>query len=708
MGQFHYEKDAAGIVTVTMDMDGPVNAMNAQFDLLYQEMTDKLCAEPGLKGVILTSAKDTFFAGGDLKWLISVKPGQEDEIFESVSRTKANMRRLEQLGVPVVAAINGAAAGGGFEICLASHYRIAVDAPKVKIGLPEVTLGLLPGGGGVVRMTYLLGIEGAMPFVLEGRMLGAQAALKAGLVHEVVPDQTALLARAHAWLLSEAGQAPEACVQPWDRRGYKIPGGASNTAAAAPKLAAASAMLWKKTRGLLPAPARILDVMANTCAPVDFESAQRYETRAFASLVPLAVTKNMIQAFFFDLNKVQGGAARPKDHPKTKVQKLGILGAGMMGQGIAYSAAMAGIEVVLKDTTPAAAEKGRAYSAGLLQARVDKGRMDAQAAQAVLARITATTDSGALAGCDLIIEAVFEREDVKSAVLAEHQALLAEGGIWGTNTSTLPVTRLGQGAAKPENFIGLHFFSPVDKMPLLEIVMGEKTSQASLARAFDFARQIGKTPIVVNDSTGFYTSRTIGTKMDEAVQMLAEGLDPVVIENMARAVGFPTGMLALYDEVKLSLALDIFDTQVGMGLRDPAQDPTPQARAVLRDMVHTHGRKGRAQGGGFYSYEGGTKALWPGLQAWRKEGAEIPLQDIKDRLLFRAVLETLRCLDEGVLRSSQDANIGSIMGIGAPAWTGGYAQFVQTYGHDAFNQRCHELAEKYGPRFLPPASLAET
>ena len=707
MGQFHYEKDATGIVTVTMDMDGPVNAMNAQFDLLYQEMTDKLCAETGLKGVILTSAKDTFFAGGDLKWLISVAPGQEDEIFASVSRTKANMRRLEQLGVPVVAAINGAAAGGGFEICLASHYRIAVDAPKVKIGLPEVTLGLLPGGGGVVRMTYLLGIEGAMPFVLEGRMLGAQAALKAGLVHEIVPDQSALLARAHAWL-QEAGQAPDACLQPWDRRGYKIPGGASNTAAAAPKLAAASAMLWKKTRGLLPAPARILDVMTNTCAPVDFESAQRYETRAFASLVPLAVTKNMIQAFFFDLNKVQGGAARPKDQPKTTVQKLGILGAGMMGQGIAYSAAMAGIEVVLKDTTAQAANAGRAYSEKLLQARVEKGRMDAQAAQAVLARITATADSTALKGCDLIIEAVFEREEVKAAVLAEHQALLAEGGIWGTNTSTLPVTRLAQGAARPENFIGLHFFSPVDKMPLLEIVMGEKTSQASLARAFDFARQIGKTPIVVNDSTGFYTSRTIGTKMDEAVQMLAEGLDPVVIENMARAVGFPTGMLALYDEVKLSLALDIFDTQVAMGLRDPAQDPTPQARALLREMVQTHGRKGRAQGGGFYSYESGTKTLWHGLQAWRKEGAEIPLQDIKDRILFRAVLETLRCLDEGVLRSTQDANIGAIMGIGAPAWTGGYAQFVHTYGHDAFHQRCKELAEKYGARFLPPASLMKT
>ena len=704
MGAFHYDKDADGIVTVTMDMDGPVNAMNAAFDVLYTEMTDRLCAEEGLTGVVLTSAKDTFFAGGDLKWLISVQPGEEQAIFANVERTKANMRRLERLGVPVVAAINGAAAGGGFEICLASHYRIALDAPKVRIGLPEVTLGLLPGGGGVVRMTWLLGIEGAMPFVLEGKMVSAQAALKAGIIHEVVDSAEALVPRAKEWLVSVRGDAA-AATQPWDTKGHRIPGGASNTAAAAPRLAAGSAMLWKKTRGLLPAPHRIMDIMANTCGPVDFDGAQRYESRQFASLVPLPVTKNMIQAFFFDLNKVNGGAARPKDQPKGKVARLGILGAGMMGQGIAYSSAMAGIDVVLKDQSLEAAERGKAYSAKLLEGRVAKGRMTAAQAEAVLARITPTAEAEALRGCDLIIEAVFERIDVKQAVLAEHEALLAPGGIWGSNTSTLPITRLAETARNPQDFIGLHFFSPVDKMPLLEIVVGAQTSDRALALAFDYARQIGKTPIVVNDSTGFYTSRTIGTKMDEAVQMVTEGIDPVRVESLSRAVGFPTGLLTLYDEVKLSLGVDVFDTQVAMGLRDPAADPTPAVRDLLREMVAA-GRKGRGLGGGFFDYgaEGG-KEIWPGLAKWRRPEAEIPDQDIKDRMLFRAVLETLRCLEEGVLRSVPDANIGSIMGIGAPVWTGGYAQFVETYGRERFAARCRDLAGRYGPRFLPPGGL---
>ncbi|MFD1509754.1 3-hydroxyacyl-CoA dehydrogenase NAD-binding domain-containing protein [Lacimonas salitolerans] len=705
MGEFRYEKDADGIVTITMDMDGPVNAMNAEFDGLYQEMTDKLCAETGLTGVVLTSAKPTFFAGGDLKWLIGVEPGQEQEIYDNVERTKANKRRLERLGVPVVAAINGAAAGGGFEICLACHHRIAADVPAVKIGLPEVTLGLLPGGGGVVRLTYMLGIEDAMPFVLEGRMVPAQAALKAGLIHELVDSIAALVPRAKDHIKSVQGDAA-AHTQPWDDRAYRIPGGPSNSASAAPRMAAGSAMLFKKTRGLLPAPGKIMDIMANTASNVDFDSAQRYESRQFASLVPLPVTKNMIQAFFFDLNKVNGGAARPKDVPKSKVTKLGILGAGMMGQGIAYSAAMAAIEVVLKDTSLEAAERGKGYTKRLLDKRIAKGRMDQAAADAVLARITPTDQAQSLQGCDLIIEAVFERLDVKEAVLAEHEALLGDAGFWGSNTSTLPIGRLAQGAARPEKFIGLHFFSPVDKMPLLEIVVGEKTDDETLARAFDFARQIGKTAIVVNDSTGFYTSRTIGTKMDEAAQMVAEGLDPVRVENLGRAVGFPTGMLSLYDEVKLSLAVDIFDTQVGMGLRSTDGDATPEARALLREMVQA-GRKGRGAGGGFFDYPEDGKAFWPGLAKWREDRVNIPDQDIKDRMLFRAVLETLRCLDEGVLRSVPDANIGSIMGIGAPTWTGGYAQFVETYGRARFVARCEELAAKYGARFLPPESLRQ-
>ncbi|MCG6559868.1 3-hydroxyacyl-CoA dehydrogenase NAD-binding domain-containing protein [Ruegeria sp. 1NDH52C] len=703
MGDFHYAKDADGIVTVTMDMDGPVNAMNAEFWPLFAATMDRLEAEPELKGVIWTSAKDTFFAGGDLKMLKSIEPDGVEALFQSVEATKAVMRRMEKQPVPHVAAINGAALGGGFEICLACNHRIAADNPKTKIGLPEVTLGLLPGGGGVVRLTWMLGLEGAMPFLLEGRQVSPDKALKAGLIHQVVPaDQ--LLTRAKEYILSVQGDAA-AVTQPWDTKGYKIPGGPSTAPHNMTRIAGAAAMLYKKTRGLMPAPARILDIMTEAAGKVDFDTATRYESRRFVSLTPLASTKNMIETLFFGMNKVNGGASRPKGVPPSKVQRLGILGAGMMGQGIAFSAATAGLPVVLKDQTMEAAERGKAYTAGLLDKRVKQGRMSAEEREAVLALITPTDKADDLKGCDLIIEAVFEKIDVKDAVLAEHEALLAENGIWGSNTSTLPITRLATGAARPENFVGLHFFSPVDKMPLLEIIAGEKTSDETLARAFDFARQIRKTPIIVGDSTGFYTSRTIGTKIIEAVELVAEGHDPVRVDNLSRLTGMPTGMLSLLDEVQIKLVTDIYNTQVEMGLLDPDKEQNPAARAMLAEMISQHGRHGRATGKGFYDYDSQGKTIWPGLAAWRKEGADIPDADIKDRILFRAVLESLRCLEEGVLRTVEDGNIGSILGIGAPVHTGGYIQYVNTYGPARFLARCEELAGKYGNRFAPPEIL---
>lgn len=703
MGAFHYDKDADGIVTVTMDMDGPVNAMNADFTPLLKGTVDRLAAEAGLAGVVITSAKDTFFAGGDLKWLSTIEPGQEAELFDYVEALKADLRRLEKLGVPVVAAINGTAAGGGFEIALACHRRIAVDDARLRVGLPEVTLGLLPGGGGVVRMTWMLGMEAALPHLTEGRMLAPAAALKAGLIQDLVPSRDDLLPAAKNWILSVRGDA-DAAVQPWDRKGYRIPGGPSNAPAMAPRIAGAAASIFKKTRGLLPAPERIFDIMAEAAGRMDFDSALRYESRRFAALVPTVEAKNMIATFFFGMNKVNGGGSRPKGFDKSSVTRLGIVGAGMMGQGIAYCAAIAGIAVVLKDVSLEAAEKGKAYSAGLLDKQVERGRMSPEAREAVLARITPAAEAAALAGCDLIVEAVFERLDVKEAVRAEHESLLAEGGIWASNTSTLPIGRLAEHAADPESFIGLHFFSPVDKMPLLEIVVGDKTSERTLARAFDFARQIGKTPIVVKDGAGFYTSRTILTTLEESAQMVAEGIDPALIEGLSRSLGYPVGMLTLFDEVKLSLALDIHDTQVKMGLRDPAADTIAQGRAFLRDMVEKNGRGGRGHGGGFFDY-GGGKALWPNLASWRKAEVAIPHDDIRDRILFRAVIETWRCLEEGVLHSIEDANVGSILGIGAPAWTGGYAQFVETYGRERFVARCRDLSARYGARFAPPAIL---
>ncbi|WP_170336016.1 3-hydroxyacyl-CoA dehydrogenase NAD-binding domain-containing protein [Ruegeria arenilitoris] len=700
---FAYEKDAKGIVTVTMDMDGPVNAMNDAFLPQFREAVDKIEAEDDLKGVIWTSAKETFFAGGDLNMLKSITPDGVEALFENVEGTKAVMRRLEKLPVPVVAAINGAALGGGYEICLACNYRIAAENPKTKIGLPEVTLGLLPGGGGTVRLTWLLGLEAAMPFLLEGRQVNPQKALAAGLIHDVVaPDQ--LLDRAKEYILSVQGDEA-AVTQPWDTKGYKIPGGPSASPKNAPRIAGAAAMLFKKTKGLMPAPTRILDIMTEAAGRIDFDTAQRYESRRFASLTPLAPTKNMIETLFFGMNKVNGGASRPPDVPRSKVERLGILGAGMMGQGITYSAAMAGIPVVLKDMTLEAAERGKAYTAMLLNKRVDKGRMTPEKRDAVLALITPTDKAEEVKGCDLIIEAVFEKIDIKNAVLAEHEELLAEGGFWGSNTSTLPITRLAEESGKPENFVGLHFFSPVDKMPLLEIIAGDMTSDETLARAFDFARQIKKTPIIVGDKTGFYTSRTIGTKMLEAAQLVAEGQDPLRVDNLSRLTGMPTGMLSLLDEVQLKLVDDIYNTQVQMGLQDPTEEVTPEARKLVRELVAEHDRPGRATGKGFYDYTEAGKEIWSGLAAWRKEGSDLPDQDIQDRIMFRAILETLRCLEEGVLRSVADGNVGSILGIGAPVHTGGYIQFVNTYGLDRFVARCEELSSKYGDRFAPPDIL---
>ena len=705
MGEFRYEKDADGIVTVTMDMDGPVNSMSSAFRPLYAEMVTRLEAETGLKGVILTSGKETFFAGGDLKRLVAIERDQLPALFDEVEGIKADMRRLEKLPVPVVAAINGAALGGGYELCLATNYRITADTSKSKIGLPEVTLGLLPGGGGVVRLTYLLGLEAAMPLLLEGKQLAPAAALQAGLVDEVV-EASALLTRAREWILSVQDEA-SAATQPWDRKGYRIPGGGSNSPKLAFKIAGASAMLFQKTKGLLPAPTRILDVMVEAGGKLDFDTALRYESRRFCALVVSPEAKNMISTFFFGLNQVNAGASRPKGIPRSQVKRLGILGAGMMGQGIAYSSAMAGIEVVLNDMTQEAADRGKAYSEKLLAKRVQRGRMDEAKAAEVLARIKPSANREDLRGCDMIIEAVFEKIEVKDQVIAETEAYLADNGVWGSNTSTLPITRLASKAQNPHNFVGLHFFSPVDKMPLLEIIAGQETSDETLARAFDFAQQIRKTPIIVGDKTGFYTSRAIGTKIIEAVQLVAEGHDPLRVDNLSRLIGMPTGMLSLLDEVQIKLVTDIYRTQIAMGLLDPSKEQTPEARAMLSDMLDNHSRHGRASGKGFYDYFESGKRIWPGLSKWRKQDAEISDQDIQDRILFRVVLESLRCLEEGVLRSVADGNIGSIMGIGAPVHTGGYIQYVNGYGLDRFIARCEELAGKYGPRFQPPAILRE-
>ncbi len=706
MSVFKYDKDADGIVTVTMDQSGPVNAMNEEYRQAMAETIDRLEQESDLAGVVFASAKKVFFAGGDLNELLAAEKGKEAEFMAMLRTTKANLRRLEKLPVPVVAAINGAALGGGFEICLCCNHRIAWDDKAVQLGLPEVTLGLLPGGGGVVRMVNLLGLEKALPYLLEGKRVTPAAALAEGMIHETVAGIEDLVPRAKAWIL-ENRDKEEAAVQPWDRKGFQIPGGNASSPRLAQTLMMAPALLRQKTRGLLPAPEKILDC-AVEAARLDLDTALEVESRGLTMLAVTPQAKNMISTFFFGMNKVNGGASRPRGIDPYLTRKVGVLGAGMMGQGIAYVSAMAGIEVVLKDISMDAAAKGKAYSEALLDKRVARGRMSEEQKNQVLDLIRPTADDADLQGCDLIIEAVFENIELKHKITRATEGYLAENGVWGSNTSTLPISQLAEASSKPGNFIGIHFFSPVDKMPLVEIICGEKTSDETLARAFDYSRQIRKTPIVVNDSLGFFTSRTFGTYLDEGVQLLSEGVHPVQIDAMGKAIGMPVGPLAVYDEVSLELTRKAQETWQEMGVLDKWGDGSV-TRAVINTMVGEYGRGGRHHGGGFYEYaEDGSKHIWPPLfDLYYKPEVAISEQDMKDRLLFRPVIESLKCLESKVLRSVADGNVGSILGIGAPVWTGGYIQFVNTYGARRFVDRCAELAEQYGERFQAPEIAVE-
>ena len=708
---FIYQKDADGIVTITMDMDGPVNAMNAQYRQAMAEVLRKLTAERELTGVVLASAKKTFFAGGDLQELCAVPRGGEEAQFHTIEDDiKAPLRQLEKLPVPVVAAINGAALGGGLEICLACNHRIAQDHPGLVIGFPEVTLGLLPGAGGVVRTIHMLGLEKALPILMEGKRMKAAQALEAGMVDALVQSAEELVPAAKGWIKEN----PQAAVQPWDQRGHRIPGGDVWSPAITALLAVAPATNFQRTRGLLPAPERILAVAGDVMA-VDFDTALRIESRGLAYLVTTPEAKNLISSQFFQLNRVKSGASRPRDIEPTAVTRVGILGAGMMGQGIAYASARAGIKVVLTDTSIAAAEKGRTYSARLMDKEIERGRATAAEKDAVLSRIRATNDYAALNGCDLIVEAVFEDVALKAQVTRDAQKLLAAGGVFATNTSTLPITRLAEACDSPENYIGIHFFSPVEKMPLIEIICGEQTSDTTLAKAFDYARQIGKLPIVVNDSLGFFTSRVFGTYLDEGARLLVEGLDPVVIDAMGKQVGMPVGPLTVQDEVSQKLTCEVAETHRALGVFGSLGDNSCNS-AVAETLIKDHGRGGRHHGGGYYEYaEDGSKHIWPGLYTlYHNPEVQLPHQDIKDRLLFRQVVESLKCLQEGVLRSVADGNIGSLYGIGAPSWTGGFLQMVNTYefggetGLQAFIMRCEQLAETYGDRFSVPEVVYET
>ncbi|GAA3928248.1 3-hydroxyacyl-CoA dehydrogenase NAD-binding domain-containing protein [Actinoplanes auranticolor] len=699
-GTIGYDCGPGGVVTLTLDDPGQAaNTMSRAYAASMTAAVDRLEAERDeITGVIVTSAKRTFFAGGDLPEMIKATPADAPALTALLTTIKADLRRLEQLGRPVVAAINGSALGGGLEIALACHHRIALDAPGSRIGFPEVTLGLLPGAGGVTRTVRMLGLADALTnILLTGRQLRPAAARDAGLVDEVVDTAEEMLAGARAWIAAHPGAA-----QPWDRPGYRIPGAGRELAA---QLPAYPANLRKQLKGRLPAPEAIL-AAAVEGTQVDLDTALTVETRYLVSLLTGQIAKNMIGAFFFDLKAVNDGASRP-DVEVAPVTRVAVLGAGMMGAGIAYACARAGLQVVLKDVTAEAAERGRAHAEKLLGREVGKGRLDPDGAAAVLRRITPTADVGALAGCDAVIEAVFEDPALKHAVFAEVEPVLAPGALLASNTSTLPITGLATGVSRPADFIGMHFFSPVDRMPLLEIVVGARTGDAALARAFDLGRRIGKTPIVVNDGRGFFTSRVIGRFLDEAISMLAEGVPAPSIEQAALQAGYPTGPLALADEVSLTLIRRIRRQFEAAGDGD---FPVLPAHAVVDRMLDEHDRPGRAAGRGFYDYGGGSRGrLWPGLAALATApGRAIPLIDLQERMMFAESLDALRCRDEGVLRSAADGDIGSLLGIGFPAWTGGVLRYVQQYagGPAGFAARATELAKTYGDRFTPPPASA--
>ena len=693
---------ANGVATLTFDEQGsPVNTMSLQWQDDLDAVTAQVVKDKAeIKGIVLASAKSTFFAGADLKGVMRSTEADGPRVYAEIERIKRNFRALETLGVPVVSCLNGAALGGGWEVALVGHHRIAVNNPKVLFGLPELTLGLIPGGGGITKMTRILGLMGAQPYVMESKLFGPEEALKIGVVHELVASADELMPRALAFIEAAQGK-PEAAQHVWDRKDYKMPGGTPANPKIAGMLTVAPAMLKQKTRGLYPAPEAALAAMAEG-AMVDFDTAMRVESRYLAGLMTSRVAKNMINTFFFNMNAIKGGQSRPKDVAKYQPKKVGILGAGMMGAGIAYSQASRGITTVLKDVSLEAAEKGKAYSANLTQKRVDKGQMVAEKQQALLGLITPTASAADLSGCDLMIEAVFEQRELKAMVTKEAEPMLAEGGFFASNTSTLPISGLAQASRDAKKFVGIHFFSPVDKMKLVEIIRGKDTDDETVARAYDYVQVLGKLPIVVNDSRGFYTSRTFGTFVMEGAAMLGEGIPAPVIENAAMQAGMPVGPLAVLDETALSLSVHVLEqTRLDFQKEGKAYVSTPGETLVER-MVKELNRSGRAAGGGFYDYpEGQKKQLWGELKPlFEKPGLAWNLQDIKDRLLYRQAVETTRCLSEGVLTSVHDGNIGSIFGIGFPAYTGGALQFIYGMGIEAFEQRCAELAAEYGSGFV--------
>jgi 3-hydroxyacyl-CoA dehydrogenase/enoyl-CoA hydratase/3-hydroxybutyryl-CoA epimerase len=717
MENFKFDLDAEGVALVTFDAPGKtMNTLSASVIRDLVALTERIKTDEAIKGVIFASGKASgFCAGADLGEMNATGggamggPSTDDpeaglkRAFEMAFTLNKTFRALETCGKPLAIALEGLALGGGLEFALACHYRVAGDNPKSQFGLPESKVGLLPGAGGTQRLPRLIGLQNAAMMILQGESKKPQEAKALGIVNEVVPAGEAINA-CRAWLKTN----PKA-TQPWDEKGFRVKDG-PYTPGGAMAFIGGNAMLGKQTFGNYPAQKHIMSCLYEGIQ-VPMDAALRIESRYFVKTMQTPQAKAMIRSLFVNMQALSKGANRPQGYPTYEIKKVAVLGAGMMGAGIAYVQAMAGIETVLIDQSQEAAEKGKDYSKKLLDKAISRGKSTPEKAAEVLARITPTTDYALVKSADLVVEAVFETREIKADVTKKAEAQLAENAVFGSNTSTLPITGLAEASVRPKNFIGIHFFSPVDKMGLVEIIMGRATSEETLAKAIDYVLKIKKTPIVVNDSRGFYTSRCFGTYVQEGIAMLAEGVKPAIIENVGKMTGMPVPPLAMNDEVALDLAYKV-GQQTKKDLGDKWVE-TPAAR-IIETMVVKLERFGRKNGKGFYDYPAsadGKKKLWSGLgdlAAVKITECPPDLRDeYKKRLLYIQALETARCFEEGVITDPRDADIGSILGWGFAPYTGGTISLIDGIGVAAFVAECDALAQKYGERFKPNALLRE-
>ncbi|MBE1296960.1 MAG: 3-hydroxyacyl-CoA dehydrogenase [Rhodobacteraceae bacterium] len=714
MTEFTLSKDADGVATITWDVPGKtMNVMSFDGLMELEAAIDDALADDAVKGIVITSGKEGSFAGGmDLNLLAVMKEEAGDDpargVFDGIMKMHALLRKIELAGMdpktkkggkPIATALPGTAAGIGMELPLATHRIFAAENPKAKYGLPEIMVGIFPGAGGTTRMVRKVGAIAAAPLLLEGKMLDVKKAKGAGYIDEIAADP---VAAAKEWVLAAKNVD---LVKPWDAKGYKMPGGAPYHPAGFMNFVGASAMINGKTQGAFPAAKALLSAVYEG-ALVDFDTALKIEARWFTSVIMNPSSGAMIRSLFLNKEALEKGAVRPKDVTDQRVKKLGVLGAGMMGAGIALVSAQAGMEVVLVDRDQAAADKGKAYTEAYLDKGMKRGKVTAEKKEAMLGLINATPDLEALKGCDLIIEAVFEDPGVKAEMTQKVEAIIPEDCIFASNPSTLPITDLAKASSRPEQFIGIHFFSPVEKMLLVEIIKGKETGDRAVAKALDYVRQIRKTPIVVNDARFFYANRCIIPYINEGLRMITEGVSPVLIDNAARQLGFPVGPIQLNDETSIDLGAKIARaTKAAMGDAYP-ESPADDLIFWLEDL----GRLGRKSNAGFFDYDEKGKRVeyWKGMQEKYPLAEDQPdLIEVQERLMFAQVLEAVRALEEGVLMDIREGDVGAILAWGFAPWSGGPLSWLDIIGTPYAAERCDQLTEAYGERFACPPLLRE-